>query len=508
MKKIVQHLYQNKTFLHLSILLAIALCIGIYLIVTTAIIAKDGHTFIKYAQHLQTAPTKTMLNEFQHPGYPFLILAAHKITAFLHHSDSPLSWIYSAQAAALLFRLLALTILFFLARHLLGARLAFWAVLIFISLPRPTELGSDALSDWPHLFFLLTAILLLLHGAINQKWYLFAFAGLVAGTGYLIRPECAQSVIAGSLWLAFTFLRPKPASAKIKTFSSLLLLLAGFAIVAAPYINLKGAIFPKKNVGEFSQTSQPQPAPANYQIAPQIAHASLFTSQFAPLKIAHALKQLWSNLGETLMWFFVPALFIGMYKWFKTQKWHQPAPFLITALIAMNIIVMIWLYCKYDYMAPRHTLPLFIIPILYVPLGLQEMALWLQHRFPKKDTKSGDKHFWFILLLIIGISICSPKLLRPIRLEKQAYRSAAQWLKNNTPDTAIIAVPDARISLYAQRTELVYNDENIPANFAYIVKVSQNHTEKLTPPAPSDKLVYEYIAKRKKSTNAAIYQRL
>jgi hypothetical protein len=235
-------------------------------------------------------------------------------------------------------------------------------------------------------------------------------------------------------------------------------------------------------------------------------------SQFTPLNIAKAFGKLVADLGETLMWFFVPAMLIGMYKRLKVQKWYKPENFFIIAIIVLNIPVMIWLYCKHGYMSDRHTLPLLILPILYVPVGLQELAIWFQKRFPIKVKSSAainlNEQFCFLMLILVGAAICTPKLLRPIRFEKQGFRAAAQWIKNNTDSNATIAVPDNRIGFYAGRKELFYKNENIPERAEYIVKISKKQTDKLTPANPSDKLVYKYIDKRRRVMNTAIYRRL
>jgi hypothetical protein len=268
-------------------------------------------------------------------------------------------------------------------------------------------------------------------------------------------------------------------------------------------MKLKGAVFPKKNVGQFAQSSQQQEVHAeNNQTVSEITH----TLQFTPSNITKAFMKLISNIGETLMWFFVPALLIGMHKWFRTQNWYEPEAFFIIALIVLNVPVMIWLYCKYGYMSDRHTLPLLIIPILYVPVGLQELAIWCQERFSKKAKPSAaikhNERFWFLVLFLIGVSICAPKLFKPIRMEKQGYRAAAKWLKANTDSAVIVAVPDGRISFYAQRQGLVYYDGNIPPNAIYIVIVSQEAIDKLS----LGKVVYEYIYKRNNKNNVAVYR--
>jgi 4-amino-4-deoxy-L-arabinose transferase-like glycosyltransferase len=142
--------------------------------------------------------------------------------------------------------------MYFIGKHLLGAALSFWAILILIVLPEPAKYGSDALSDWPHLFFLSAGLLLLLKGAMNERWWLFGFAGFTAGTGYLIRPECAQLVAVGGLWLGLQLLWPKRAMSKGKVLFAFALLLVGFLAIAGPYMKLKGAVFPKKDIGRFA----------------------------------------------------------------------------------------------------------------------------------------------------------------------------------------------------------------------------------------------------------------
>jgi len=510
LKTTVEQSDKSKDFLYVSILLTVALCIGIYLIVTTAIIAKDGVTFIKYAKQFEAAPVKTMVNEYQHPGYPWLILTAHKAGGFIHGNTSILGWVCCGQSVALMFRVLAVTVLYFIGRQLLGAHMSFWAVLILILLPKPAKYGSDALSDWPHLFFLASGLLLLFKGAVNKRWWLFGFTGLAAGAGYLIRPECAMLVALGGLWLGLQLLWSKRTMSKGKALSALVLLLVGFLSIAGPYMKLKGAVFPKKNVGQFTQSSQQMEVLAKTE--PVSSEVTYYASQFIPTNIAKAFYKLVENVGETLMWFFVPALLIGMHKWFKTRKWFEPEAFFIIAIIVLNIPVMIWLYCKHGYMSERHTLSLLILPILYVPVGLKELAIWLQERFSNKTEPSvvtnRNERFWFLVLFIIGTSICTPKLLRPIRIEKQGYRAAAQWLKANTDGRDIVAVPDKRISFYAQRTGLVYENGNIPPSAVYIVKISKKENDKAALAKQSGKVEYQYIDKIKRGTSVIIYRNM
>ncbi|MGA1980068.1 MAG: glycosyltransferase family 39 protein [Sedimentisphaerales bacterium] len=482
---------RSRAIIHISILLAAAFCVGIYLVSTTVLIAKDGITFIEYARGLETSPIEAMKREYQHPGYPFLIIAAHKIAEIGQDGSSLWSWIYSAQAVALIFRMLTVVLLYFVGKKIVGERFSFWAVLILILLPDAAEYGSDALSDWPYIFFLSAGFLLLIWGATSGRWWVFGFSGLAAGMGYLIRPECAQVVVFGTLWLGLQIFYSGRVISKRKAVFAFVLLLIGFLAVAGPYMKLKGAVFPKKQLVEFTANIQSSEI-SKQEI--QIRSNNVYAAGFAPLDIAGALDKLVRRVGETLVWFFVPALLIGVYKYFRRRDWREPEKFFVIALIALNVLIMTLLYCKFGYMSRRHTLPLVIFTIFYVPAGLEALASWLDKGLSKIidvkqlwvwnllkafdsimerlfGTKVTTDFFWFMVLLVIGIAICSPKLLRPIRAEKQSYRDAARWLAKNTDEKDIIAVPDVRIGFYSSRRSVEYNDRVIPKEAQYVVKV-------------------------------------
>jgi 4-amino-4-deoxy-L-arabinose transferase-like glycosyltransferase len=498
----------KQDIIHISILLAIALCIGIYLIDTTALIAKDGVTFIQYAKNFEDSPAKTMLREYQHPGYPFMILATHRIVTTAYSGPSLWSWIYSAQIAALTFRLFSIVVLYFIGKGTLGPKPSFWSVLILIFLPRPAEYGSDALSDWPNLFFLLAGFLLLIKGRITTRWWLFGLTGIVAGAGYLVRPECAQVVVLGCLWLGLQLLCPSHPANRSKVVLALALLLAGFMVVADPYMKLKGAIFPKKNVGQFAQSVQQAAEPDKDSNVPEAADAS----QFTLTNIAKALFKLWKNAGETLMWFFIPVLLIGMHKWLRSQKWNQPECFLTIGLIALNVPVLVWLYCRHGYMSDRHTLLLLILPILYISLGLQELAVFAHKVFSGQAVpqiiRDRGSRFWFFVLLFIGVALCIPRLARPTRVEKAAYRTASQWLSRYTGPGDLIAVPDLRISYYAGREGVLISDRGIPEEVDYIVELSSAAGAGEAFAGSRYKKEFEYIHRGRKPIHFAVYKDL
>jgi hypothetical protein len=61
-------------------------------------------------------------------------------------------------------------------------------------------------------------------------------------------------------------------------------------------------------------------------------------------------------------------------------------------------------------------------------------------------------------------------------VEKQGYVAASKWLNENTGQEDIIAVPDLRISFYAERKGLIYKKE-IPQQAIYVVRIAENGSE-------------------------------
>jgi 4-amino-4-deoxy-L-arabinose transferase-like glycosyltransferase len=467
--------FETRNSVHLSILLTIALGIGVYLICTTVLISKDGVTFIEYAQKLATSSANIIRSNDQHPGYPFLIAAGQKIIKKLSGGTSLSDWIYSAQIVTLTCRLLALAALYFVGKIIVGPRQSFWAVLILIFLPKPAGYGSDALSDWPHLLFLAAGFLALLIGAKNEHWWCFGLTGLIAGMGYLIRPECAQLVVYGALWLGLRLFWPKPATKRAHTLLAIVAMLISFAVIAGPYMHFKGGIFPKKHVGEFASQVQSH------------HEAAAYTAALAAPESIKAFGKLLNNIGNTLVWFFLPFLFIGFYKRFKGHHPPVQETFLLIAFAAVNIIMMIWLYCKYGYMSQRHTLPLVVYTIFYLPLGVETVANWLHDRWTIPTGKN-----LFMILLLPGILLCLVKLAEPQNYDKKSYTAAAQWLTANTGRNDVIAVPDVRISFYAERYGLRYEGDAAPKDAQYVVRVfkqriNNNSVEKIS---PQEKLLF------------------
>ncbi len=472
--KSVNPLAEKQDLIHLAILLVIALGIGLYLIATTVVITKDGAWYIEQARRFSSEPQDVIKGlPF---GYPFLIFAAHKLVTSLSDSSSLSTWTYSAQSITLLCRLLALIPLYFIGKLLVGSKRSFRAIFILIILPYPTEFVSDVLREWPHILFLASGFLLLIWAVKQGKCGMFAATGFVAGLGHIIRPECAQLLIYGALWIFIRLFSPKPSMSRPKLLCALSVLLIGFAIPAAPYMTARGKFLPEKLKALISSADHLESE--EIQKPETNSDNNIYIASGMPGKIAKAIGELAGVMSENLMYFFVPPLLIGIYFRFRKQSSATEIErFFVPAFVTLNVVMLITLYYSWGYISRRHSFPLVAFTIFYVPIGLEVWAGWLADRFSKsRPASEKDLRLWFFILLITGTAICMPKLLRHSGEDKQGYRTAAVWLKENTAPNDLIASPDSRITFYAERKGLTY-DTKPPARAKYVVAIVRDENE-------------------------------
>jgi len=457
--------------LNLIVLILVGCLLGIYLIASTVLISKDGVLYIEQARLFSSDPAAVMKGNT--PGYPILIFGTHKLVGLFGDNSSLFGWIYTAQGMTLLFRLLALVPLYLIGKRLVGTRDSFCAMLILVLLPHPAKMSCELAREWPYVLFLATGFLLLLRGAAHTTWRTFGAVGLVAGLGHIIRPEGAQLVVFGVLWLLLRLARPGRDLSRAKVALALVVLLIGFAIPVAPYARARGRIIPEK-VRELLLTSselQSETAPPGNSDS----HGGVCATAGLLGGVTEAIYELVEKISENLLYFFVPPMLVGVYSYFRRrQTAGNVEKFFVSAFVAFNIAAPILLYQNYHYMSRRHALPLVLLGILYVPSGLRAIGDLLEREiFGNRPPTPKNSLRWFSILLILGFAVCLPKLLQPAGADKQGYRDAAEWLKNNTDAEDVIAIADRRISFYAERMGLICED-GVPEGVDYFVTVAGN----------------------------------
>lgn len=471
-----KQLEAKRDSVYLLILLAVAVIIGAYLIVTTTAIAKDGAFYIEQAKRLDSDPL-TEIRSYPHPpGFPFLILTAHKLMSLICGNTSIFGWIYCGQIMSILCRVLAIVAMYFIGKKFVGARMSFWGLFILLLLPAFAKYGSDVLRDWPHMLFLAAGFLLMLWATEKNRWWLFGGVGLVSGLGYWIRNECIQVVVYAALWLLASLLLWKRDTNGKKLILGLVLLVAAFAISAGPYMTLKGTVLPQRLGGAakvflatFSK-SEIQEA----RTEPPVGRE--FYPGFTVGNITAAFWKIANEFTEILKSFYMPALLIGIYYHFRKANMRGVEVFFMTTFIVTNVGALI---SQFGGSSRRYMLPLVGFTIFYVPVGLQVIASFIQDRLSNTVGKAKPK-LCFFALIAIGVAICTPRLLRPLGARRGPYRIAAKWLKDNTEPESLIIAPDPRISFYAERKEADSLSKTSSAKPVYIVKILNEKNKELS----------------------------
>jgi hypothetical protein len=416
----------------------------------------------------------TNLSKIQDPGLSFMVFCWHRLLSCFGQGEGNLDWAMAGQTLGLLCRILSLVPLYYLGKLLVGGRHAFWAVLILIFLPWPAEWGHDVLREWPHLLFLSGGLLMVLLAFIYRRIVFFLPAGLLAGVGHTIRPECAQVIIYALFGLLAVLICPYESMPRKKAVWGVLLLVLGFGTIFAPYIQMRGDILPVK-LQQLLTTDNVAVAPVEFQ---QVIGTQL--AGILPASMDGGINLI-QTLSENLYYYFFPFMLVGLYVFFKGPQKKSFNRWFIVGFIGLNFLMYTALYYHWGYISRRHLLPLTAIVIFFVPLGIEIVAglLSRQKTNPMSHIDRKKQTVIFLGLIVVGILACLPKLAEP--LGKIGIRKTAEYLKQNTPPDAIIAVSDRRIAFYAERNGVFYKTQPVKGEWDYLVIVEKKDKEQVTP---------------------------
>jgi 4-amino-4-deoxy-L-arabinose transferase-like glycosyltransferase len=235
-------------------------------IARTILPAQDGLKFIRIARQFQILPPADVIRRSdQHPLYPALIALAQPLVAWFA-GDGPEAWRIAAQAVAAVAATAAIIPLFLLARALFDDRVAALAALMFVLFPLPFEVGHDTLSDSLALCATLTALWLgaraLVMTRAHPGWAWPVASGIVAGVGYLARPEVALVPLA--LWMALVLVAVVRGSRPVFLRDAGLVLSAlgvAFLTLVGGYALVKGEVSEKLALRYGVGIAGPNPTP-------------------------------------------------------------------------------------------------------------------------------------------------------------------------------------------------------------------------------------------------------
>lgn len=427
---------------YLVILLVAAGLLGIYKVVTAACISNDSVLFLEFADQLAISPVKAIRSYDQHPGFPMMLYAARQVLQiFCGPILSAEEKILLGQGIVLLCRLLTLAAVYLIFTRFSRRQAAFLNTFFVLLIPKYANHGSDVLSDWPALLFEALSLLLCLKGIASLRRRYFFVAGAAAGAAYWIRPE--GLIFVPVLWI-YILIRCIRFSDNRRSLClcGLAMTLAALAVIS-PYIAMKGAIFPKKDLGDFTQEAflpESGPAAAGSPWAAGLSHpASAAAIPRAMESVFHFLEE----AANLLLLMIVPWGFIIIRNVLSFWRNSPPRQFLVV-FILLWIILLVGLHAFTGYLSNRHLMPLVVFSFGWVWEGIVRLLGPLAH--PPRRLRT-----YVLLFSALALLPWIVKLPRPLHADKDIYKQAGLWLRQAVPPEHRLAVFDNRIGFYAQR---------------------------------------------------------
>ncbi len=187
-------------YVRLGVLLAVAIAIHAWLVMHTAVPARDSLGYARIANSLShpnggadpgepRQRIDVIRTAEQPPGYPLAVWVTEK--ALRSTTDMPLAdrSLLATQLANAIAAVLLVVPMYLIGRILFSRNVGFATALLFQVLPVPARVTSDGLSEGVYLSVMAVAILLGVRAARRPGVGGFLLCGLATGASYLVRPK-------------------------------------------------------------------------------------------------------------------------------------------------------------------------------------------------------------------------------------------------------------------------------------------------------------------------------
>lgn len=445
-------------YLRLAILAAVAVAVHAWLIAHTAVTARDGIGFARYALGIQSphavsevwdqtrSPIEVIKAAEQPPGYPIAIWLTGKVVRNVAGVPLPESMLISAQVASAIAGVLLVVPVYFLGRTLFSRNVGFAAALLFQVLPVTARITSDALSEAAYLLPAAVGLFFGVRAVRRPKIGSFLLCGLSVGAAYLVRPEggiVGVAVAAVAAWMGFTRRWPRNLTAGWLT-----ALAIGFLLVATPYIALIGRFTNKPTAKQFLDPTSAPTGPAfrgqsgPITPAPAAVGGPVFADWWNPATDAGTFRP-WFGLkvaaretGKGLYYLSAALAAFGLVV-YRRRIAAEPGLALLAVLAGLNFALLVVLGTARGYVSERHTVLIVLVGCVFAAAALEPLAAVLA-RVPALGRICCGKYTPAVLLAVV-VAAALPTTLKPLHAHRVGHKHAGQWLAENAkPEDAVI----------------------------------------------------------------------
>jgi hypothetical protein len=370
-----------------------------------------------------------------HPFYPFLIFLVSPDTTHVEIVGRFISVIFGT---------LTLIPVFYLAKETLGPKEAIYSGLFYSFHPYLATYSGMFLSEATYWGFLTLAVYFFWVGLKRRRMLGLSTSGAFLAFAYLTRPEGIGYLFVFLIWIIFCGGLTKGWLRKLLFFGSLI---PPFLILSIPYMVhihretgqwliskkavtvqsefLKGAL-EKDDPSTTKMIGKQKPAEKSSRILVTLKNVI----RFFPFTVYHYLRAY-----HFALWIF---LFFGLMR--VRQKRIKEEWFL-----ASFVFFHLFSLSTFTNSTIRYSIPLIPISLFWAGAGVLEIRKYLDKVHVAKSKQ------WVLFLIALTIATQLPQSLRPERRHRSDQRIVGMWLKENTPQDAVIMSNSPIEAFHAER---------------------------------------------------------
>jgi len=421
----------------LLLLIGISFGLRLYAVLMAQGIANDSAAYGFIARDFLKGHYIKGLSSPAPPLYSFLIFLFSPDTAHVE---------IIGRFISLFFGTLTIIPLFFLVKKAIGQREAIFLAILYSFHPYLVTYSGMLLTEATYWGLLVLSVYFFWTGLEKQVTWRIGLAGCFLGLAYLTRPEGIGYVLVYLIWIIVEGILKKGWFKKIALIGVLIL---SVLIFVAPYviyihqetgqwlISKKSLIaqsqFFKKGVDEADPAKdieQNKPIEKNskiLRIGQNIVH-------FLPFVTYHYLRAYHFSL-----WLF---LFFGLV---RVRRKVIAYELFLASLVLFHVLSL----STFIPSTIRFAVPLIPLSLFWAGAGIIEMKRYLE-----KDKRFNPERV-IVFLIVLVILIQLPQSLKPERSFRAGQKKVGLWLKQNTPQDAIIMSNSPQETFYADREFMI-----------------------------------------------------
>ncbi|HUL21104.1 MAG TPA: glycosyltransferase family 39 protein [Thermodesulfobacteriota bacterium] len=370
-----------------------------------------------------------------HPFYPFLIFLFSPDTAHVE---------ITGRFISLLFGTLAIIPLFFLVRKAIGQREAIFSALFYSFHSYLVTYSGMLLTEATYWGLLVLSVYFFWTGLTKEKLWGTVLSGFFLGLAYLTRPEGIGYVLVYIIWAVVDGGLKKKWFKRFILIGALILTVFIFVVPYVIYIHQETGqwLITKKGVSVQSEllyrtegkddqlrekvVEKPKSVVKNSYL-PTIAKNIV---QYIPFTTYHYFRAY-----HFALWLF---LFFGL---IRTRQNGIKGELFLASFVLFHLFSL----STFTKSTIRFSIPLIPLSLFWAGAGVLEIQKYFQR------LKISNPGKWVSFLIILAILVQLPQSMRPERRHRADQKHLGLWLKENTPEDAIIMSNSPIEAFYGER---------------------------------------------------------